>query len=143
MSTGVRGSTALSNALLFCLLSGAYAVHAQTSPDDATPQAADTSKAKDSGSLPAVQVSGARENSRTGSSDGFVPVTAVTATKTDTPLIETPQSVSVVTSDQMTAQGARSVAEALRYTASVLPELQGSSTAGAPYLYSRGFTHEQ
>lgn len=136
MSTGVRGSTALSNALLFCLLSGTSAVYAQTSKDDAA-------KAADPASLPAVKVTGTRENSRTGSADGFVPVTAVTATKTDTPLIETPQAVSVVTSDQMTAQGARSVAEALRYTSSVLPELQGGSTAGAPYLYSRGFTLEQ
>jgi iron complex outermembrane receptor protein len=118
-------------------LSGTSAVYAQTSNDDTATKAADPA------SLPTVKVTGTRENSRTGTADGFVPVTAVTATKTDTPLIETPQSVSVVTSDQMTAQGARSVAEALRYTASVLPELQGGSTAGAPYLYSRGFTLEQ
>jgi len=137
MSTGVRGSTALNNALLFCLLSGTSAVYAQTSLDDAATKAADPS------TLPTVTVRGNRDDSRVGSADGYVPVTAVTATKTDTPLIETPQSVSVVTRDQMTAQGAASVAEALRYTAGVLPELRGNSTAGAPYLFSRGFYLDQ
>ncbi|MCX4155218.1 MULTISPECIES: TonB-dependent siderophore receptor [Paraburkholderia] len=137
MSTGVRGSTALSNALLFCLLSGTSAVYAQSSTDDAVGKTAEVS------SLPTVKVTGNRDNSRVGSADGYVPITAVTATKTDTPLIETPQSVSVVTSDQMTAQGAQTVAEALRYTASVLPEIRGASAAGASYLFSRGFYLEQ
>src|SRR5262245_29350713 len=130
MSTGVRRSTALSNALLFCLLNGVSVVHAQTSTTDTTGSTPN---------LPPVKVTGSRDDSWVGSADGYVAVTAVTATKTDTPLIETPQSVSVVTRDQMTAQGATSVAEALRYTSSVLPELRGDSTNGAPYLYSRGF----
>lgn len=136
MSTGVRGSTALSNTLLFCLLSGALAAHAQTAP-----AAGDT--AASSVDLPTVKVTGARPDPQVGTADGYVAVTAVTATKTDTPLIETPQSVSVVTSDQMTAQGAQSVAEALRYTASVLPEIHGASSSGASYLFSRGFYLEQ
>ncbi|PQV46769.1 TonB-dependent siderophore receptor [Paraburkholderia sp. BL21I4N1] len=140
MSTGVRTSTALSNALLFCLLSGTTAAYAQTASDDASNAAASPSSPSN---LPTVKVSGNRDNARVGSADGYVAVTAVTATKTDTPLIETPQSVSVVTRDQMTAQAATSVAEALRYTASVLPEIRGDSTAGAPYLYSRGFVLEQ
>jgi iron complex outermembrane receptor protein len=135
MSTGVRGSTALS--LLFCLLSGSSAVYAQTSSD------APASGTADASSLPPVRVTSSRDNSRVGSADGIVPVSAVTATKTDTPLIETPQSVSVVTRDQMTMQGANNVAEALRYTSSVISEQQGDSTAAAPYLYSRGFLLEQ
>jgi len=137
MSTGVRGSTALGNALMFCLLSGTTAVYAQTSTDDTA------GKPAESTSLPTVRVTGNRDNPRVGSADGFVPVTAATATKTDTPLIETPQSVSVVTRDQMTAQGAKSVAEALRYTSSVISEQYGDSTSGSPYLYSRGFVMEQ
>jgi iron complex outermembrane receptor protein len=39
----------------------------------------------------------------------------VTATKTDTPLVETPQSISVVTKDQIAAQGATTVTQALNY----------------------------
>ncbi|MGF6573345.1 iron complex outermembrane receptor protein [Paraburkholderia sp. GAS333] len=135
MSTGVRGSTALS--LLFCLLSGSSAVYAQTSSD------APAGGTADSPSLPTVKVSSSRDNPRVGSADGIVPVSAATATKTDTPLIETPQSVSVVTRDQMTMQGANTVAEALRYTAGVVSEQLGNSTAAAPYLYSRGFVLEQ
>ncbi|WP_322052756.1 TonB-dependent siderophore receptor [Paraburkholderia bannensis] len=136
MKTGVRVSTAFSNTLLFCLLSGALGAHAQTATTD-------SSAAASSSDLPTVKISGKRESSATGTADGYVPVSAVTATKTDTPLIETPQSVSVVTRDQMTDQGAQTVAEALRYTASVLPELRGASSASAPYLLSRGFTLEQ
>ena len=136
----------MSNALLFCLLSSASAVYAQTSASEGD-AAGSTGNSADTGvaapSLPAVRVTGNRDNSRTGSADGYVAVTAVSATKTDTPLIETPQSVSVVTQDQMTAQGAQSVAEALRYTASVLPEIRGASANAAPYLFSRGFYLEQ
>ncbi|WP_322047662.1 TonB-dependent siderophore receptor [Paraburkholderia sp. J67] len=141
MRTGVRGSTALSNTLLFCLLSGALAAHAQTSTTNATGTAGATSDAANQ--LPTVKVSGKRDTSATGAADGYVPISAVSATKTDTPLIETPQSVSVVTSKQMTDQGAQTVAEALRYTASVLPEIRGASAQGAPYLFSRGFYLEQ
>ena len=42
--------------------------------------------------------------------DGYVATRSGSATKTDTPLIETPASVSVVTLDQIQAQGAQSVA---------------------------------
>jgi iron complex outermembrane recepter protein len=44
---------------------------------------------------------------------------AVTATKTDTPLIEIPQSISVVSSQQIIDQGATTVLGALKYTAGV------------------------
>lgn len=134
MTTGVYRSVALNNALLICLLGSFSAAHAQTPSNDA---------AGSDGQLPTISVTGQRPASQTGDAAGYVPITAVSATKTDTPLIETPQSVSVVTNDQMTAQGARTVAEALRYTASVLSEVQGDSTGGAPYLYSRGFVLEQ
>jgi iron complex outermembrane receptor protein len=50
---------------------------------------------------------------------GYVATSSVTATKTDTPILETPQSVSVVTKDQMTAQGVQTISEALRYTPGV------------------------
>lgn len=41
---------------------------------------------------------------------------SVTGTKTDTPILETPQSISVVTKDQFTAQGAETLSQALLYT---------------------------
>ncbi len=59
----------------------------------------------------------------TGPVVGYSARQSVTATKTDTPLLETPQSVSVVTKDQVQDQGAQSVQDALRYTPGV--SLQG------------------
>jgi iron complex outermembrane recepter protein len=51
--------------------------------------------------------------------DGYLANDSVTATKTDTPLLTTPQSVSVVTKDQIQDQGVQNVTEALRYTPGV------------------------
>lgn len=48
--------------------------------------------------------------------NGYLANFSATATKTDTPILETPQSISVVTQDQITAQGVQSVNDALRYT---------------------------
>ena len=70
--------------------------------------------------------------------DGYVAKRSATGTKTDTPLIRTPQSVSIVTRDQAEAQGAQSLAQALRYSAGVAAEVRGSATRyDIPYI--RGF----
>ena len=63
--------------------------------------------------LPPVDVGG-RAESPTGPGVGYVATTSRSATKTDTPILETPQSISTVTRAQMDAQNARSVNEALR-----------------------------
>jgi iron complex outermembrane receptor protein len=55
---------------------------------------------------------------------------ATTATKTDTPLTETPQAVSVVTSALFTDRGARNLQETLRYSAGVTAEAWGLDTRG-------------
>src|SRR3546814_17557376 len=47
---------------------------------------------------------------------------AVTATKTDTPLVETPQAISVVDDALFHDRGARNVQETLRYSAGVTGE---------------------
>lgn len=76
----------------------------------------------------------------TGPVKGYVASQSATGTKTDTPLIETPQSVSVVTADQIKAQGAQGVAEALRYTSGVTSDYYGpSSMARDGFARSRGF----
>ena len=53
---------------------------------------------------------------------------ATTATKTDTSLMETPQSVSVVTSALFTDRGARNLQETLRYSAGVTADAWGLDT---------------
>lgn len=55
----------------------------------------------------------------------YVAKTASAASKTDTPLLETPQSISVVTDAQMEAQNVSTMAEALRYTPGVQSETFG------------------
>lgn len=53
---------------------------------------------------------------------------AVTATKTDTPLVETPQAVSVVPAELFAQRGALNLQETLRYTAGVTAESYGLDT---------------
>ncbi|MHC1481248.1 TonB-dependent siderophore receptor [Frateuria aurantia] len=60
------------------------------------------------------------------------------ATKTPTPLLETPQSVSVITRQQMNDQGVQNVGEALLYTAGTFTGLVGSATR-FDYVALRGF----
>lgn len=50
---------------------------------------------------------------------GYVASQSASGTKTDTPILDTPQSISVVTKDQVIAQQAQNVSEALRYTPGV------------------------
>ncbi|MBO3277092.1 TonB-dependent siderophore receptor [Pseudomonas schmalbachii] len=70
---------------------------------------------------------------------GYVPRRSRTGTKTDTPLLETPQSISVVTRQQMDAQNVQSVTEALRYVPGVKVETFGMDPKGYDWLYIRGF----
>ncbi|SOE52505.1 Ferrichrome-iron receptor [plant metagenome] len=60
------------------------------------------------------------------------------STKTDTPLLEVPQSVSVIEREEMDARGVSNLNEATRYTAGVLPESQGIDNR-VDDLYIRGF----
>ncbi|MGH6860330.1 MAG: TonB-dependent siderophore receptor, partial [Phyllobacterium sp.] len=62
--------------------------------------------------------------------DGYVAGRGATATKTDTPLIETPQSISVITSDQMNAQATDSLNSVLRYTPGASGNLYGTDNRG-------------
>lgn len=54
-----------------------------------------------------------------GPADGYVAHRSVAGTKTDTPLLETPQAISVVTRRQMDAQAVQTVDQALRYVPGV------------------------
>lgn len=74
--------------------------------------------------------------------DGYVATRSGTGTKTDTPLIETPAAVSVVTQDQIQAQGAQSVSQAVRYTSGVRVEPTGAD-ARFDTVYIRGFAADQ
>ncbi|WP_353475757.1 TonB-dependent siderophore receptor (plasmid) [Salipiger sp. H15] len=57
---------------------------------------------------------------------GYVATTAQTATKTGTPILETPQSISVITGEQIEDQGATTLGDTLGYTAGVTAQPYGT-----------------
>lgn len=68
---------------------------------------------------------------------GYIAKRSATGTKTDTPLLETPQSISVVTADRIEAQRPRSINEALLYTPGV--GSYGADSRSDFYMTLRGF----
>lgn len=74
--------------------------------------------------LESITVEGQAETAA-GPVDGYVAGRSASGTKTDTPLIETPQSISVITRDRLAAQGVQRFDEALRYTTGVSTESLG------------------
>lgn len=73
-----------------------------------------------------VQVTATRDKeSATAPVAGYAARNGASATKTDTPLRETPQAVTVVTRDQMVDQGAQNVQDALNYAAGVRSDAYG------------------
>ncbi|WP_246038787.1 TonB-dependent siderophore receptor [Chitiniphilus eburneus] len=88
--------------------------------------------------LPTVTVTAPAE-SPTGPVTGYTAKRSATATKTDTPLIETPQSVSVVGREEMEDRGATTLLEAIRYTPGVTVSNWGYDIRGYDWLLIRGF----
>ena len=90
--------------------------------------------------LDTVAVEGRRAHeTASGPVEGFVATRSATGTKTDTPLIETPQAINVVTRDQMEAQGSTTLTESLRYTPGVIAQY-GNNDVRHDWLTVRGFT---
>jgi iron complex outermembrane recepter protein len=87
--------------------------------------------------LPEVRVSAASENAW-GPVEGYTPSRSATGTKTDTPLLETPRSISVIGAERIADQKAEDFGAALRYTPGVYAEHRGQDTT-RPQLVVRGF----
>lgn len=88
--------------------------------------------------LPAVTVTGTGETALT-PVPGYVANRATAGTKTDTPILETPQSISVIPRDQIEDQNAQTLNQILRYTAGVTPETRGAVATRYDQLKIRGF----
>lgn len=90
--------------------------------------------------LPALKVSGDGREVATGPVTGYIARRTATGTKTDTPLIEVPQSVSVIGRQELDNFGSLGgTAEALRYTPGVVTENYGFDARGFDWLTLRGF----
>lgn len=82
---------------------------------------------KGDATLAAVTVTAqAMQEQATGPVLGYVAKRSMTAMKTDTPIIETPMSINIVTREQMDSQGVQQVVQALRYTPGVAADIRGN-----------------
>ena len=70
--------------------------------------------------------------------DGYVATRSATSSKTDIPILETPRTVNVVTKDQIEAQAAVSIPQALRYIPGILLDKYSSAGVYDTYVV-RGF----
>lgn len=115
-ATGQGSAVATRAALVMLLvvlsLSSAHAQNAEE--EETSPSTLDPIVVEDEG------------ETATGPVDGYVASRSASGTKTDTPLIETPQSISVVTRDDMDARGVRDVGQALSYTGGVQTKIFGT-----------------
>lgn len=87
-----------------------------------------------------IQVVAVDGESVTAPLQGMVAKQSAAGTKTATPLIKTPQTISVVTREQMDEQRVESVADALNYSSGVVTNYRGSSNRNDEVIV-RGFRY--
>lgn len=90
--------------------------------------------------LPTVRVrASAERETASGPVLGYAAQRSATGTKTDTPLLETPQSVSVVGREEMEARGAQDVMDVVRYAPGITTNVYGPDNRGWEDIVMRGF----
>lgn len=140
-SAGIRGSTTAGAALHRLVAGTGIAVTIGAPGSAALVGSANgvtgSVGAGDSTALETIMVEG--ENAW-GPVDGVVATRSGTGTKTDTPIEEIPQTVNVVTAAEITTRGAKSVAQALRYTPGVSVSGYTESYMIADEAVTRGFS---
>lgn len=88
--------------------------------------------------LPVVTVTADEGESPAGHVSGYLARRSTTGTKTDTPVVETPQSISIVTADRIEAQGATTLKDALGYSPGVSTTSYGADSR-YDWISLRGF----
>ncbi|APH53395.1 Outer membrane siderophore receptor [Granulibacter bethesdensis] len=116
------------------MTAGMLAVMPQAHADSVAHKTSQT----DTSALPTLSVQGQKTTADT-PVQGFLATRDTSATKTDTPILETPQAVTVITQDRMQVLNTRSISEALRYTAGVNADSYGADVRGF-YGSIRAFT---
>ncbi|MDO9105481.1 MAG: TonB-dependent siderophore receptor [Methylovulum sp.] len=92
--------------------------------------------------LPIISVISQSEVLATSPVEGYIVNESLSGSKTDTPLIEVPQSISVINKDEFTARAAQSITQAVAYTPGVVSGVYGASTRD-DYFNLRGFEGTQ
>lgn len=121
--TVLAGATALSSGTAF-----AQAAQEAPAPDPAAGASLETTKSADGDIIVRAR--------------NYVPEGSVTANKADIPLIETPQSITVITRDQIDLLNFIDAQQAVRYTAGVFGENYGPDPR-YDFVTVRGFTPKQ
>jgi iron complex outermembrane recepter protein len=98
---------------------------------------AQTSSASSESYLPEIQVRATSGGTSGAAVSGYTVTRSAAATKTDTPLLETPQSISVISRERIEAQGAARVNDVIQYLPGV--STYGASTRSDWYTRVRGF----
>jgi len=89
--------------------------------------------------LPAVMVRAMRDGGDD-SVQGYVPKRTVAGTKTDTPILEIPQSISIIGRDEIEATGAQDVMDIVARTPGIAVNTYGPDNRGWEYISMRGFS---
>ena len=94
---------------------------------------------QDADELQTIEVNAEQSDDVYGGDDfGYVGQRSLTATKTDTPVKETPRAVSIVTREQMDDRASVSIADALQYTPSIQANFYGEDNK-QDWFVIRGF----
>lgn len=101
------------------------------------PAAVPAPAADGSSTLPAVRVRATSEETAAGPVAGYVARRSATATKSDTPINEVPQSISVIGHEQLNDLGVTSLQDALGYSAGVTTGIYGARNT-SEYFVIRG-----
>ena len=125
-----RGRTASDGSFALHVPAGTYAVRVERSGFDRFTQRVVVSPAQDAALNVVLLIAQISEAVTVRAPEREVVTRSTTATKTDTPLLETPQSVSVITADQIRAQASPNLQEIVRYTPGVRHELYGVDNRG-------------
>tara|TARA_Y100001934_G_scaffold279004_1_gene381665 strand:+ start:2372 stop:4624 length:2253 start_codon:yes stop_codon:yes gene_type:complete len=105
----------------------------------ATPVWAEEQDAAQQEELQTIEVNADQSEDAYGGDDfGYVGQRSMTATKTDTPVSETPRSISIVTREQMDDRAAVSISDALRYTPGIQAGFYGEDNK-QDWFIVRGF----
>ena len=111
-------------------------VQSQT-PPVAPAQPASSVQRAVNGTLPDVNVPGPREAANS-AVNGTIARRSATGTKTDTSILEMPQSLSIITREQLELQGSSNIDEAVRYTSGTLGGAFGAEPR-SDWVLVRGF----
>ncbi|ARP81326.1 TonB-dependent siderophore receptor [Bordetella genomosp. 8] len=120
-------------------LGATAAVQAQQAPQTQQGKQAQQAPAASTTTLPVVNVTGSAQNPVTGPTSGYVATDSMTGSKTNTPLSEIPQSISVVTQQEMRDRNDLSVAQAVQYVPGVQVNNFGGNDVRNDWIVLRGF----